>query len=163
MDVRISGAEQFHQLAKTFRELDKQGLGRQMSRALGKTVAPIGKAIDKEAGLVAPSGYRDDLSRSLKHRRSLRNTRIQASLRLTTSAKGKADYRDLPSLNAGKLRHPVWGRTRRLKSGESQRNPWAVTTIRDGFYTRGTAKAADEAEKQLEAVLDEYQQRVNEG
>lgn len=161
MDVRVSGAEQFHALSKLFRELDK-GFGKEMSTALGKAVEPVGKAIDKEAGEVAPSGYRGTLARSLKHRRSLRNTRTSASVRLTTYAKGEKQNRDLPAINRGDLRHPVFGRVRKTKTGP-KRNPWAVTRVRAGFHDRGIAKAADEAEKQLWTVLDKYQQIVSGG
>jgi hypothetical protein len=34
--------------------------------------------------------------------------------------------------------------------------------IRAGFYDRGTKKAGDEAEKQLQAVLDDFTQRLSE-
>lgn len=160
LDVRVSGADQIHALAKHFKELEKAGLGRQMARALTKAVDPIGKAVTAEAAKVAPSGYEGTLTRSLKHRRSVRSGRTEASVRLTTSARGRKDLRDLPSLNAGKLRHPVFKRFRTLKSGEVKRNPWAVTTIPSGFYDRGTKTAADAAEKQLQVVIDDFTQRL---
>ena len=159
VQFKVSGAEQLHHLAQLFRDLDRQGLGRQMSTALGKAVAPIGKAIDREGGQVAPSGYRGELTASLKHRRSLRNTRTQASVRLTTTAKGRRENRDLPAINAGRLRHPVFGRTRRSRNGPKA-NPWAVTRVRAGFHERGTARAGDEAEKQLWGVLEHYKKIV---
>jgi len=153
MDVSISGAQQIHALAKRIKELGDAGLGREMARALTRAVDPIGKSINREAAAVAPSGYEPVLTRSLQHRRSVRNSRAEASVRLTTSAKGKQDLRDLPSLNAGRLRHPVFGR---------RRSPWAVTAITSGFYDRGTEKAADAAEKQLLVVLDDFTQRLTE-
>lgn len=153
MDVRISGAAQIHALAKRIKQTGDTGLGREMAKALSQAVEPIGKAINEEATKVAPSGYVEVLTRSLRHRRTVRGGRMQASVRLTTSAKGKTENRDLPSLNAGRLRHPVFGR---------RRKPWTVTTITSGFYDRGTRKAADEAEKQLLVVLDEFTQRLSE-
>lgn len=154
IDVRISGAEQIHALAKHIKELGDAGLGREMAQALTKAVDPIGKAINDEAAKVAPSGYVEALTRSLKHRRSVRNSRTQASVRLTTQARGKQDLRDLPSLNAGSLRHPVFGR---------RRSPWFVTRITSGFYDRGTEKAAAAAEQQLQVVIDDFTQRLSEG
>jgi hypothetical protein len=74
-------------------------------------------------------------------------------VRLTTYAKGKKERRDLPSMNAGRLRHPVFGR--RSAKGKRTRGHH-----RAGFYDRGTAKAADEAEKQLLVVLDDFQQNA---
>lgn len=153
MDVRISGADQIHALARHIKALGDAGLGREMAVALTKAVEPVGKAITREAGIVAPSGYEPVLTRSLQHRRTVRASRTQASVRLTTTAKGKQENRDLPSLNAGRLRHPVFGR---------RKNPWTVTGIPSGFYDRGTEKAAGEAEKQLLAVLDDFTQRLSE-
>lgn len=151
MDFRISGAEEIHALAKRFKDIGEEGLGREMARALTKAVAPIGKSVNEQASKAAPSGYREALTASLKHRRSVRNSRADASVRLTTSAKGKTENRDLPSLNAGRLRHPVFGR--RFK-------PWSVTAIPSGFYDRGTKNAIDEAEKQLIVVLDDFERRL---
>lgn len=153
VDVRVSGAAQIHALAQRFKAAGQEGLGREMARALTKAVEPLNKAIDEEARKVAPSGYVEVLTRSLKHRRSVRASRDQASVRLTTAAKGKAEYRDLPALNAGRLRHPVFGR---------RRKPWTVTAIPAGFYDRGTKSAADLAEKQLLVVLDGFTQRLSE-
>lgn len=151
IDVSVSGAEQIHALAKHIKELGDAGLGREMARALTKAVDPISMAINEEATKVAPSGYVEALTRSLKHRRSVRSSSRQASVRLTTQARGQQDLRDLPSLNAGRLRHPVFGR---------RRSPWAVTAIPSGFYDRGTKKAADAAEKQLQVVIDDFTQRL---
>lgn len=160
VEVRITGAEQIRALARRLAAADK-GLGREMSRALNKALDPVGKAIDREAAKVAPSGYQATLARSLKHRRSLRSTAREASVRLITNAKGKAENRDLPAIEAGNLRHPVYGRTRKTKRGPKP-NPWAVTSIRAGFHKRGTASAAGEAEKQLLVVLDDFAQRLTE-
>jgi hypothetical protein len=153
IEVRISGAEQIHALARHIKELGDAGLGRQMAAALTRAVDPVGKAINAEASKVSPSGYRETLTRSLQHRRAVRNSRTQASVRLTTTGKGKQESRDLPSLNAGNLRHPVFGR---------RKDPWHVTRIASGFYDRGTEKAADEAETQLLVVLDDFTQRLSE-
>lgn len=154
LEFKVSGAERFHRLADLFKELDNEGLGREMARALTKAVDPLGKAITEEAGKAAPGGYRGTLTASMKHRRSVRNTRTQASVRLTTTAKGVKENRDLPAINAGRLRHPVFGR---------RRSPWSTTRVRSGFYDRGIAIAGPKAEKQLLEVLDHYQQIVTGG
>jgi len=161
VEVQIGGAEQIRALARQLAAADK-GLGREMGRALTKALDPVTKAIDREAELVAPSGYRPTLSRSLRHRRNLRSAAREASVRLITTAKGAAENRDLPAIDAGELRHPVFGRTRKTKRGPKA-NPWSVTRVRAGFHKRGTASAGDEAEKNLFGVLDEFADKLTGG
>lgn len=162
VEVRISGAAQLRKVAAHIRATGDKGLGREMGRAIDKAIEPVKKAIDVSAGQTMPSGYRPDLARSLKHRRTLRTTTRVASVRLTTYAEGKKERRDLPALEAGRLRHPVFGRSRPTRFGRKA-NPWAVTRVKAGFHERGTKGAADEAERQVVSVLDEFAQRLLKG
>lgn len=162
VDVRIAGADQLRQLSAHIRATGDKGLGRELGRALDKAIEPVRRAIEAEAEKTMPSGYRATLTRSLKHRRTLRTSTRQASLRLATFGEGRKERRDLPALNAGQLRHPVFGRARRTKSGPKA-NPWSVTTIRPGFHERGTERAGAEAERQIGIVLDEFADRLTKG
>lgn len=163
VDVRITGGDQIRQVAAQIRATGNKGLGREMGRALDKAIEPVKVAIDKSAGETMPSGYKAALTASLKHRRSLRSATRTASVRLTTTAKGEKENRDLTALERGQLRHPVYGRFRRLKGGRFRKNPWAVTRIRAGFHERGIQDAADEAEKKLIEVLDDFADRLAKG
>lgn len=155
IEARVSGAERLHHFAAQLRAVGDKGFAKDMATALSKAVAPIGRAIDAEAELVAPSGYKGTLARSLKHRRSLRNTAREASVRLTTYAVGEKENRDLPAIEGGALHHPVYGRSRRTKRGRKA-NPWAVTRVTPGFHKRGTEQAGPAAERELLAVLDRF-------
>jgi hypothetical protein len=162
MDFKVSGATQLHELAKTLRGMENKGLGREMGRALTKAVEPLGKAVTESMGAASPSGYKGPLTSSLRHRRNLRSTRTEASVRVTTTAKGEREARDIVRFNAGELRHPVFGRARRTKRG-LKKNPWSATRVPAKSYERGTEGTADEAEKQLWAVLDEFSQKITGG
>lgn len=162
LEIRIDGIDELRRVAAQIRATGDKGLGRQMSAALDKAVQPITKAIAAEAAKVAPSGYRPALTASLRHRRSQRTAAREASLRLTTTAKGQSENRDLPALEAGVLRHPVYGRSRRTKRGRKA-NPWATTAIRPGFYERATERVGPEVERQLLAVLDDFADRLAKG
>lgn len=162
VDVRISGADQLRKLAAHIRRTGDKGLGRELGRALDKAIAPVKRAIEASAEQTVPSGYWPTLSRSLKHRRSLRTTTRIASVRLATYAAGEKERRDLPAINAGPLRHPVFGRVRRTRHGLKP-NPWAVTRVKPGFHERGTRQAGPGAEKQLLVVLDDLADRLAKG
>ena len=154
LEVRISGADQLRAVAAQIKATGDKGLGREMARALTEAVKPLGDAIEAEADKVAPVGYRPVLTRSLKHRRSVRANTRSASVRYTTTAKGKVENRDLPALNKGVLRHPVFGR---------RSKPWTVTAIEAGFHDRAVKDAGPLAEQQLLGVLDDFADRLSKG
>lgn len=82
---------------------------------------------------------------------------ISSSVRVTTNVssgstikatavvtgKGKRQERDVAALNKGWFRHPIYGRYRRLKSGERQANPWKPQRARPGFITRPIDRTRD--------------------
>lgn len=160
--IRVDGIDRLAKLSSRIRAEGDKGLGRQMGRALDKVVEPLKRSIDASAGRTMPSGYRGVLTRSLKHRRSIRATAREASLRLATFAEGRKERRNLPALEAGELRHPVYGRVRPTRKGPKA-NPWATTRIRPGFHRRGVEKAAGQVEKELQPVLDDFADRLMKG
>ena len=162
MDVQIGGQAELRKIAAHIRATGDKGLGREFAKALEKAVDPVKEAIVAEAEKTMPSGYKSTLTRSLKHRRTTRASGREASVRLATHGEGKRERRDLPALNAGKLRHPVYGRSRMTKTGR-QANPWAVTRIRAGFFDRAIEKAADQAERAILAVVDDFTDRLAKG
>jgi hypothetical protein len=154
IDARITGAQQLREVAAHIRNTGDKGLGRQFGRALEKAVEPLKKSIADSAERTMPSGYAPTLSRSLKHRRTTKTDTRQGTVRLATYGEGHKQRRDLPALEKGNLRHPVFGRSR---------SPWVQQRIRAGFHERGTEKAGGEAEKQILVVVDDYVQRLAEG
>lgn len=162
IDARVLGAQQLREVAKHIRTTGDKGLGREFGKALEKAVEPVKKAISESAAHTMPSGYAPTLTRSLKHRRTTKTDTRQATVQLATYGEGRRERRDLPALEAGRLAHPVFGRTRLTRSGPVP-NPWVRQRIRAGFHKRGTAKAGDEAEKQILVVVDDFVQRLAEG
>lgn len=165
LDVGIVGGARLHEIAKSIRATGDKGLGRQMTRALAKAVQPIQREIDVEAARVMPvrGGYQALLAKSLRHRMSQRTGSRNASVRLLTFADGTQERRDVERLNKGELRHPVFGRSRTVRSRGRVPNPWTVTKIRPGFHERGTKDAGDEAVRELGAVLDDFAERLAKG
>lgn len=165
LQVRLDGAAQLRQVAAQIRATGDKGLGREMSAALRKATRPVQAAVRREAEAVMPTGggYRNVVTRSLKFRLSVRTSARRASLTLRTFAAGKGERRDIRALNAGRLRHPVFGRSRTVRGRGRVPNPWAVTRIRSGFHDRGTAAAADEAVREIRTVLDDFASRLLKG
>jgi hypothetical protein len=166
LEVRIEGAATFKRVAAQMRAEGRKDLSRAMGAALTAASIPVQEAVTDEAGAVMPSrgGYRDLLTGSLKHRLTRRLGGQSARLILTTYAEGTKERRDIVALNKGTLRHPVYGRSRRIKRGKragtSIPNPWAVTKIRSGFYDRGTAQAMELVQAAMVGVIEDYAARL---
>jgi hypothetical protein len=163
LEVRVEGAAKLRRLAAQIRAEGDKGLSRQMSEALSRAIEPVRESIRASAAEAMPrtGGYQAVFDKSLRFRKSQRNSGTEASVILATYAEGGKERRDVPALEAGRLRHPVWGRSRPgARKGERHANPWAVTSIRAGFWKRGTAKALDEAQKRMEDVIDDFASRL---
>lgn len=146
LEVSIEGAATLHRVAARMRAQGNKDLSKGMSAALSRAIEPVRVSINAEADAAMPSGYKDLLTGSLRHRTSRRTSNNQARVILTTYADGKAERREIRSLEAGKLRHPLFGRKKR----------WYVTSIRPGFHERGTENAAEESRDAMIGVVREY-------
>lgn len=159
VELRIGGIGDLLALSRQIKATGDKGMGRQMGAAVTKAMEPVKAEITASALQTMPSGYGPTLTRSMKHRVTTRSSTRTASVRMVTTAAGEKETRDLPRLEKGELRHPVFGRVRRTRRG-LQKNPWATTRVEPGFHKRGTENAADEAEKALGGVLDDFAARL---
>lgn len=141
-------------------------MAKEMGAALLKATKPVQVAIAREADEVMPKhgGYRTEFAASLRFRLNRRAQGNRATVILLTFANGKGQRRDIGALERGILRHPVYGRSRRVRSGARagtrHPNPWSVTKIRGGFHQRGTDGAMDEAAQELVKVIDDFAHRL---
>ena len=150
LEVQIRGAATLGQVAAQIRAEGRKDLSREMGRALERAAEPVKKAITAEADKVMPSGYRELLTGSLRHRMSRRNGGQQAQVIIRTYADGKKERRDVISLEKGQLRHPLFGR----------KKVWYVTSIVPGFHARGVEGAADGASDAMIQVVEDFAARL---
>jgi hypothetical protein len=165
IDVRVHGTADFRKVAARIRAEGGKDISREMATALRKATVPVQKAIREEyADLPSRGGYAATFSRSLKFKTSQRAGGNRAFYVLTTYADGAGQRRDIRRLEDGQLRHPIYGRSRRIKKGNRAgtaiRNPWAVTAVKGGFHRRGTARAMDSAEREMIGVLEDLASRL---
>lgn len=166
LEVSIDGAATLKRVAAQMRDEGRKDLSKAMSKALSQAAEPVKREIAAEADKVMPSegGYRSLLAKSLRWRMSRRAAGQVAQVVLRTYADGTSERRDIVALERGDLRHPVYGRSRRVKvgvrAGTIIRNPWAVTSIRPGFHERGTDNAMDEAQQALSEVVEDFAGRL---
>jgi hypothetical protein len=150
IDVQIDASD----LGRVITQIRMEGrkdLSRQMGDAIGRAVKPIQAAITASAAETMPSGYSGTLTRSLAWRRSTQASGQVARLLLRTYGDGRAERRDVPRLEKGELRHPLYGQRKKT---------WYVTKIRPGFHKRGTDGAADAVVAELDKVVADFAQRL---
>lgn len=150
VEVRIVGGAVLAALARQMRTEGRKDLSRDLAKALDRVAQPIKGDIRESAVQTMPSGYKWTLTRSLQWRTVVRAGGQRAALRLITTAKGVHENRDVPSLERGRLRHPLWG----------EREAWYDTKIRAGFHERGTDKASDRAVDELRQVVRDFSARL---
>lgn len=143
--VRVGVGRDLTQVRRQLRQLGDKDLSRQMSRALTRAAKPVKPAVQKSAQQLLPSGYGPLMSKSLRARTQARERRGAASVTITVSAAGQRENRDVRRINAGVLRHPVFGR---------RRKPWIAQPVRRGFVDRPVDRLAPEVAREMQAVVD---------
>ncbi|MGW9196052.1 hypothetical protein [Micromonospora chersina] len=168
MSVRVTGGAKLHTLRQTLRDIGDQGLGKQLGRGLRKAGAKFGPEVRAEALKAMPSGYGPTLAKSLRFRTAIRETRHTAWVTFRVYGDGRKERRDVPQLNRGILRHPVYGRSRPLKhharyKATSQLNPWVAQKVRKGFVDRPVDRLVPEVAREMQQVVDWVADQIKRG
>lgn len=149
-DVRVSGGAELYRLKSQLKQLGDTGLGRDMNRRLEAATKPLKPAIEAEIPKAMPSGYAPVLSQSMSYRLASRTKRQSTELRYRVFGDGKAERRDVPTLNKGILRSP---RGRR-------RQTWVAQKVRDGFVDKPFERLLPDVRKEMAAVLDDVAKKL---
>jgi len=164
-EVRLIGNQRYGEVARRLKAVGDAGLGKQLAEQLRDASAELRPAIRASAAALLPhrGGYAGVMSGSLQFRQTGKTGKSDAAVVLRTSAKGKQDNRDVPRVNAGVLRHPVYGRQRRrlwsstgkrIPGGQLIRNPWSATSVPVGFVDRPVDRLRPEIARRMDAVVD---------
>lgn len=154
LEIRVSGGAKLELAAKQIKAVGNRGLGQVMRRRLEEAAKPLEIAVRAEAERVMPSGYRATFTAALRFKKTIKASARTAEVVFRTYADGKGERRDVNRLEAGQLKHPVFGRARRTKAG-LVKNPWATTRIRAGFWTRPVDENLPKVRDALISVLDD--------
>ncbi|HEX6969862.1 MAG TPA: hypothetical protein VF174_13780 [Micromonosporaceae bacterium] len=170
MQVRVQGGRDLASVRRSLRTLGDQNLSRQLSKGLQRAAKPLKPAIQKSALQLLPKsgGYAELMSKSVRVRTAVRGRSGSASVTLTVFGDGKTEKRDVPRINKGILRHPVYGRSRPLKNharykATSKTNPWVAQRVRRGFVDRPIDRLAPEVRREMHAVVDWIADQITKG
>lgn len=139
MKFTATGSKDAVRLAYALREARQTGLARELNKGMEAAGQVIAKAVTDptSSAKYLPKGYEDEWARSVKakvEKRLIQGHRVT----VVVWADGKVGRRKIEAINAGNLRHPVFGRTRSLKrhwihKATSQINPWVDQAIKPGL------------------------------
>lgn len=153
LSVRVDGGRDLTSVRRNLRMLGDRGLSRQLSAGLQRAAKPFAPAVRAEVPKAMPSGYAPTLSKSLRFRISSSERRGAASVVIRVYGDGKAEKRDVPALNRGVLRHPVYGR----------RSNWVAQKVRSGFVDRPADRLAPDIRREMNAVVDYIADQITKG
>ena len=138
--LEYTGAVELRYIAGQIEKARIKSLRTELARAQKRAYAPLQREIKAQAIVSLPhrGGYAGVMARAVKV--SIRQNLARRELVAVVYARSRRQLRDVAAVNAGWLRHPVYGRIRRLKSGVSIANPWVQQRVPPGFVDRPASR-----------------------
>jgi hypothetical protein len=162
MRVGVSGQEGLFGLADTLRQAGNRKLGQKLDRGIRNAAKEIEKEVRRSSDTYMPRGFEQTFKGSLEAKHQVRLAR-ERSITIVFFARGQRLERRLADMEKGRLRHPVRGRTRRLRNGGTMKNPWVTQRIKAGVISEPSKRAAPKAAKQISDVISELVAEINQG
>lgn len=129
MPSRVTGRAQLREVEA---RLDAAGknLSKEDAKALANVAPKVARIIRAQTRTHLPkrNGYAAVMFGALEFEASVK---VGRGMTMTVWAKGRKERRDVPVINRGALRHPVFG----------NREVWRTTRVRPGFIDDGVDKA----------------------
>ncbi len=147
--VRLSGLSgvELRYVAGQLRKAAAKDLKAELRKAQRKALSPLQKEIKAEALATLPKRGRYNVVMSKAVKVAILGTGT-ARLQARVYAIGKKEQRDVRAVNAGILRHPVFG----------NRKNWATTRVKRGFvdhaFDRVADRMLDEAGQAVQVIID---------
>jgi hypothetical protein len=170
MSVHVVGADRFHMVARKLRgAADRKDLVREMRKGILDAMPVIKDAIKGRAHEFLPDHYAAELVPSLRMTTATTTTGDQVTVRMTVTAKGHGGHpRQIGGLEAGVVRHPVFGRTRALRrhaihKATSQPNPWVSQRVKPRFVTEPATDKRPAVRQEIEAAVDRVLDKIARG
>lgn len=178
VELSVAGGESFARAAAAFREAGNKGMLRQLTKAADRAADHIEREVRDSTDRYMPRGYERTFAQALRVRRQKRTQGHGARVTLMFAGAGRGEPRDVRRMEEGELRHPVFGRRRRLKnpggykqsgrhadrvSGGQYRNPWVAQRIRPGFVSEPGNRAAPKARQEFVEAIHALEKQIREG
>lgn len=155
LSVSLQGADKLDALAGRLRRAGRTDLLAELKREMRKPPKRLEVAVRAEVGPRMPAGYERPLGSSLRFRTSFRQG-ATVGVSVTMDGRGRA----VRALDAGILKHPVFGRRRRTSRGRVFNNPWVVQRVRPGFFTQPARQVLRQVQDDMVEALDRFAAKI---
>lgn len=155
MRINVTGAKDLYKFAHALNEAGEKGLKRELDKASREAGKVLVAEVEKSMTQYIPKNFERRWDQAFDTKVEVR---LVASRRITIVfwAMGKRERRDIRAINAGNLKHPVYGRYRRLKDGTLKANPWVSSPpqkIRAGLVDEPFRRASPAAVQKLDDAV----------
>lgn len=150
VEVRVTGAHQLERLGLELKAMGEEGKGlrRNLLTSLRVAAQPLAQAAKDSAREKLPkSGGLNEYIANSKIAARTRLTGPRVGVRIVAKKSGGRKGHDLEAMDAGKFRHPVFGRS-------SKRTKWVQQSVEPGWFTEPMKKATPEMEAAALAALE---------
>lgn len=175
----MSGQKDLYRLAHNLHTAGQKGLKRELDKASRQAGDVIAKEVRNHTKDYIPANFERRFDTAFEAKVEVR---LVASRRITVVfwARGKTVNRDIRAINAGNLKHPIYGRMRRLKAGGKYvrpgnegrivgthyLNPWVSSppqAIRPGLVDEPATRALPKAKRKIEDAINRVSQQIERG
>lgn len=163
MEFQVNGlAGDLFSFATALRAAGNGGLSRELDRGLRDAAVIVAREVqaDDRTGRF-PDAYARVFDADLDVKPQIRAV---SGHRISVVGVGESGPkgRDVVALNRGTLRHPVFGRSGRRKSGSSYRRPWVAQRVGAGWFSDPFERARPAALGKIQDAWDRVATKVNE-
>lgn len=150
----VTGSARLEQIARTLDGLARGGLQDEVRRRVEGSLSGLLGRVRAKMPAAMPDRYAAVLARVAKVEARVSGEWPKVDAVLT------AGRRKVEDVEGGALRHPVYGRTRRTRSGP-RRNPWVSQRVRGGFWAAATRDYALNLRRALELAMNAIAERID--
>lgn len=159
--VSFTGAGDLYRVAAWANEAGRKDLRAQLDRASRRAGRIVEDEIRRSTDTYIPRHFEQRFKQNLETRTEVR---LANGRRITVvvGARGKSRRRHVRQMNEGDLRHPVFGRTRRLRARSKLRerhaggrmpNQWVTQRIRPGLASEPGMRAMPAAKAEIQKAV----------
>lgn len=140
LEITVLGQREFFEAAQRLRNAGHKVQADKLEAAVRRAAKHVEDAVREHVDEYLPDNYARVFTATMTFRTEIRKSRgARATLRLRVPSARGTD-RQIQALEHGTLRHPVFGRTRRIRyhakwKATTYANPWVEQHIRPHFYT----------------------------
>lgn len=160
LEVTVTGQRDFFAAARRLREAGHKVQADKLETAVRRSAKHIEDAVREHADEFLPDNYARVFTATMVFRTEIRKSRgARATLRLRVPSERGTD-RQIQALEHGDLRHPVFGRTRRIRHHAKWKavtyiNPWVRQHIPPHFYTGPATATKPKVDAEIHHAMHE--------